>query len=262
MKFKTVWVSDIHLGSRGCQAEAFTKFLDETKFDTLIMNGDIIDGWRLKSKWFFPQEHVNATRKVLSMAKKGRKIYYVTGNHDEFLRGYHDFDMKLGNIEIVNKMVYKSNGKSFLVVHGDGFDNIMHYHKWVAYIGDVGYNLMLSFNSFYNKIRGALGYEYWSISKYLKHRVKEAANFMFKFEETAATMVHGKYDGVICGHIHHPEIKMIGYDNTLYLNSGDWVETCSWIGETEDGILQVWEWNNGTPILLKEYRDGEILNHV
>lgn len=262
MKFKTVWVSDIHLGSKGCSAKEFTKFLDNTKFETLIMNGDIIDGWRLKSKWFFPQEHVNAIRKVLSMSKKGRKIYYVTGNHDEFLRGYHDFDMKLGNIEVVNKLVYNSGDLNFLVVHGDGFDNIMTHHRWVAYLGDIGYNTMIAFNSLFNKVRNLFGLEYWSLSKYLKHKVKEAANFIFKFEETAAHIASSNYDGIICGHIHHPEIKLIGDSKTIYLNSGDWVETCSWIGETHDGVFQVWEWNNGDPILLKEYKQGKIIEHA
>jgi UDP-2,3-diacylglucosamine pyrophosphatase LpxH len=254
MKFKTVWISDVHLGSQGCQANELIDFLDSVKFDTLILNGDIIDGWRLKSKWFFPQEHVNAIRKVLSLAKKDKEIIYVTGNHDEFLRSYHDFDLKMGNITILNKLEYESvSGKQFLVVHGDAFDNIVKYHKWVAVIGDLGYNFLIRVNRLVNKIRKSLGREYWSISKYIKYKVKKAANFIFAFEETAATAAQRRFDGIICGHIHHPELKV--FDNgVIYINSGDWVETCSWIGETEDGIFEVWEWNQGKPVLIERLR--------
>ena len=263
MKFKTIWVSDVHLGSQGCSAVEFVDFLDSVKYETLIMNGDIIDGWRLKSKWFFPQEHINAIRKVLNAAKKGKEIIYVSGNHDEFLRGYVEFDLILGNIQIVNKHIHETeDGKKLLVVHGDAFDNVVKYHKWVAFIGDMAYNALIKINRVFNKFRAMTGREYWSLSKFIKHKVKEAANFIFAFEETAVIAARNKYDGIICGHIHHPELKFIGDDEILYINSGDWVETCSWIGETHDGAIQIWEWNHGNPIMLKEYKGGKIIEHA
>ena len=262
MRFKTVWVSDVHLGSKGCSASEFIDFIESTDFDTLIMNGDIIDGWRLKAKWFFPQEHVNAIRKVLGLSRQGKKIIYVTGNHDEFLRKFHDFDLEIGNITILNKYVHSIGDKKYLVVHGDGFDTIVRYHKWVAVIGDVAYNLLLGANRYLTMMRSWFNLKPWSLSKYAKSKVKGAADFIFKFEESAVHAVMNKYHGIICGHIHHPEIKV--YGNTLYgshavyLNSGDWVETCSWIGETDDGRLQAWEWNDGEPFMIKEYYRGQI----
>ena len=258
MDFKTVWISDVHLGSKGCSASELLEFLKTVSYDTLILNGDIIDGWRLKSKWYFPQHHVNVIRKVLSAAKDGKQIIYVTGNHDEFLREYHDYNLEMGNIQIVNKLEYETLGKKFLVVHGDGFDNIVKYHKWIALLGDVGYNLLIGFNRFLNQGRDLLGLKRWSVSKYLKHRVKEAANFIFDFEETAAKAAQRRFDGIICGHIHHPEIKLIGDEKTLYMNSGDWVESCSWLAETHDGKFQIWEWEDGNPVMLAEYNiEGE-----
>lgn len=252
MKFKTIWISDVHLGSKGCSAGELLDFLDNVKYDTLILNGDIIDGWRLKSKWFFPQQHVNVIRKILSASRKGKNIIFIPGNHDEFLRDYHDYELVMGNIQIVNKLEYVTRGKKFLVVHGDAFDNIVKYHKWIAVLGDVGYNLLITFNQIVNKFRDFMGWKRWSVSKYLKQQVKEAANFIFDFEETASKAAQKRFEGIICGHIHHPEIKLIGNENTLYMNSGDWVETCSWLGETEDGKFQIWEWEQGNPKLLNE----------
>lgn len=255
LKFKTVWISDLHLGSRGCQAQAILDFLSSIKFDSLVLNGDIIDGWRLKSKWFFPQLHANVIRKFFSIAKHEKEVIYVSGNHDEFLREFHEFDIQIGNIKVVNKYVYKSpiSGLEFLVVHGDGFDAIVKYHKWLAFLGDIGYNLLLNLNRTINTVSNFFGTRKYSLSKYVKHKVKEAANFIFAFEETATRVAKDKgYDGIICGHIHHPDLKLIDSE-TIYMNSGDFVETCSWIGERLDGTLEIWEWNDGEPLLLKSY---------
>mgnify|MGYP006282248507 CR=1 FL=1 len=253
-KFRTVWISDLHIGSKGCQAEEILKFLDTVKFDTLILNGDIIDGWRLKSKWYFPQSHLNVIRKILSLARKGKNIIYVSGNHDEFLRGFHEFDLTLGNIKIVNKYEHEtSDGRKFLTVHGDAFDAIVKYHKWVAFLGDIGYNFLIFINTHFNRLRKMLGLRYWSLSKFIKYNVKKASNFINKFEESAAR-ASGDREGIICGHIHHPELAY--YNQKLYINSGDWVETCSWVGENENGKLEVWEWKDGNPVKIAIEEDS------
>lgn len=257
LKFKTVFISDTHLGSRGASAEQLIEFLKTVEFETLILNGDILDGWRLSSKWFFPQRHVNVIRKILSLSKEGKEIIYIPGNHDEFLRKFHTFELALGNISVVSKYEHHGvDGKVYLTVHGDAFDNLMKYHKWVAKIGDIGYNFLIQLNFYVNKIRHFLKRPYWSISKAIKGQVKEAANFIFAFEDTAAKAAVDRYDGIICGHIHHPSIKVID-DSVVYMNSGDWVETCSWVGERYDGVFETWEWNNGSPIMLESTENLE-----
>jgi UDP-2,3-diacylglucosamine pyrophosphatase LpxH len=254
--FSTIFISDTHLGSRGASADELLEFLKEiehTDFDRLVLNGDIIDGWRLSSKWYFPQEHLNVIRKILSLAKSGKEIIYVAGNHDEFLRKFHAFDLSMGNVKIVNKYEHTSiNGDKYLVVHGDGFDQVMKYHKWVAKIGDIGYNLLLELNSTVNRIRKWLRKPYWSLSKAIKGKVKEAANYIFAFEETAVKAAHGRYKGVICGHIHEPALRFydvkLGEEVVWYMNSGDWVESCSWLAETKDGHFETWLWNDANPL--------------
>lgn len=251
MKFKTIIISDLHIGSLACKADQLLAFLKKVESKKLILNGDIIDGWRLKRRWYFPQSHLLLIRKFLSIAKRDVEVVYVSGNHDEFIRKFHGYDIDIGNVRVVNEHVHIINGKKFLVVHGDWYDVVTRYHAWIAKLGDHAYELSVWVNDHFNKLRILLGMRYWSLSRFLKNKVKGAVKFIFAFEHTAVESAKQRqYDGVICGHIHSPNLMV--EKGIVYVNAGDWVETCSWIGETEDGKLQIWEWNSGEPKLIKE----------
>jgi UDP-2,3-diacylglucosamine pyrophosphatase LpxH len=238
--YRTIWVSDVHLGTRGCKAELLLDFLKHNHSDTLYLVGDIIDGWRMKSRLYWPQSHVNVIRRVLKRAKQGTKIIYVTGNHDEFLRGYSG--MSFGNIHLVDEHVHVGpNAQRYWVIHGDAFDRIVMDQKWLALLGDLAYETLLKLNVLMNRMRALFGMEYWSLSAYLKYRVKQAVNFIGNYEKTLARECRKRgYQGVICGHIHHPEVRMI--EDIQYGNSGDWVESCSALVEDQDGRLEVVYW--------------------
>lgn len=248
-KYRSIWISDIHLGTRGCQADQLIDFLNNVTCDNLYLVGDIIDGWVMSTgSIYWPQQHTNVIRKFLSKAKKGCNVTYVSGNHDEFLRTENDAlqELVLGNITIVDEIVHISpNGKRYLVIHGDQFDVVTRYHKWIAVLGDYGYRFLISLNTLLNKIRRRYGYGYWSLSKFIKHRVKQAVNFIGEFEYAVARECkHKDVDGVICGHIHHAEIKNI--DGVLYMNDGDWVESCTALVEDYDGKIEIVHWNTET----------------
>ena len=222
MNYRTVVISDLHLGSTYSRAEDISRFLDAIKCDTLILNGDIIDGWALKRGNSWTQEHMRCVRKIMKKAYK-TKVIWVRGNHDDFL---HDFiPMSLGNIQIVETFeLYGLNEKKYLVLHGDIFDVFVNEMKWLAKIGSIGYDLTLWLNKWYNKYRVFRGKEYFSLSKRIKDSVKSATNFIGDFENHMVS--HSKslnFDGVICGHIHKAEIRNI--DGIQYMNSGDWVES-------------------------------------
>lgn len=238
--YRTIWISDLHLGTRGCQAEALIRFLKEHSCDQLYLVGDIIDGWRLKKNLFWPQSHVNVVRRILTLSKRGTEVIYVTGNHDEFLRGYGE--AAFGSIYLVDEYEHTTaDGKRLLVLHGDRFDTVVRYHKWVAHLGDVAYESLLVLNRWFNGARRLLGYDYWSLSAFLKHRVKQAVSFITDFEETLAYECRRRgYDGVVCGHIHHAEIRTI--DDVDYFNCGDWVESCSALVEDQDGKIEIIHW--------------------
>ncbi len=238
--YRTIWISDLHLGTRGCQAEPLIRFLKEHSCDQLYLVGDIIDGWRLKKNLFWPQSHVNVVRRILTLSKRGTEVIYVTGNHDEFLRGYGE--AAFGSIYLVDEYEHTTaDGKRLLVLHGDRFDTVVRYHKWVAHLGDVAYESLLVLNRWFNGARRLLGYDYWSLSAFLKHRVKQAVSFITDFEETLAYECRRRgYDGVVCGHIHHAEIRTI--NDVDYLNCGDWVESCSALVENEDGKIEIIHW--------------------
>jgi UDP-2,3-diacylglucosamine pyrophosphatase LpxH len=245
-QYRTVWISDIHLGTRGCKAEYLDDFLKTIKCDNLYLVGDIIDGWHLgRGPSYFPQSHVNIVRRILSKSKKGTNIFYVVGNHDEFLRKYHDFfeDHSFGNIKFADEFVYETlHGDKLWIIHGDLYDGVTRYHKWVSHLGDIGYNLLIALNRYYNHARKALGYPYWSLSAYIKHRVKSAVEFIGGFERAVAhECIRRDYDGVICGHIHHAEIKDIG--GIKYYNDGDWVESCTALVENFDGTIEIIKWH-------------------
>ena len=238
-KYKSIFISDFHLGSRGCQADALCSFLKDNTSENLFLVGDIIDGWRLKKKWYFPQSHVNVLRRILTAAKRDTKVIYLAGNHDEMLRSFIPLGISLGEIEIVNRYEYIGvNGKKYLVVHGDMFDKIMVENKWLMHVGDFLYDTLIWLNTKYNIARQFFGYKYWSLSKWLKHNTKEALNFIYKFEEFVSGYCKRKgYDGIICGHIHTAAIKDL--DGIEYMNDGDWVESCTALVEHHDGKWEI-----------------------
>ena len=243
MKYRSIFISDIHLGTHGCQADLLNRFLKEHDCEKLYLIGDIFDGWRLKQRWYLPQNQVNVVHKVLKKAKNGTDIYYVSGNHDEFLRGYVKYEISIGNIHIDNEFTHVGvDGKRYLVTHGDMFDGVTRYHKWLSMLGDHGYTFLLKLNQYFNWCRRKMGMGYWSLSKYIKHKVKTAANFIGNFEENLAGYARKrKFDGVICGHIHTAEIRMI--DDIIYMNDGDWVESCTALVEHFDGRFEIIYWS-------------------
>lgn len=243
-KYKTIIISDVHLGSKESKAEYLHNFLKNNKCETLYMVGDIIDGWKIsQNKWKWTQSHTNVIKKILGLSKKGTNIIYIAGNHDEFLRVLIPFNVNFENISIVNQAEYIGiNGKRYLVIHGDLFDGISKIAPWLSILGDKAYDFVLDINSKFNWIRHRLGFGYWSLSKYLKLKVKSAVGFIFKFEENLVSYCKKrKFDGVICGHIHKTDIKTI--DGVDYLNSGDWVENMSALVENYDGTWEIIIWD-------------------
>lgn len=241
-KYRSIFISDLHLGSKGCQADALCEFLKANTCERLYLVGDIIDGWRLKKKWFWPQAHTNVIRRILTASKRGTEVVYIVGNHDEFLRAFLHFGVSFGQIAIKNRITHQGvDGKSYLVVHGDMFDGLMHSNrKWLMFLGDSIYNMLLSANTNLNSIRRRLGMPYWSLSKALKKRTKRAMNFIHNFEENVASYCKRKgYDGAICGHIHVAEMRDI--DGIRYMNDGDWVESCTALVEHHDGAWELVE---------------------
>jgi len=241
-KYRTLWISDVHLGTPGCKAEHLVDFLKHTECENLYLVGDIIDGWKLRSSWFWPQEHTNVVRKILTKSKRGTKVYYVTGNHDEFLRKFVGFGLAIGNIRIVNEHVHTTaDGRRLLVTHGDAFDVITRYHRWIALVGDVAYEFTMQANDHLNRLRRLFGMRYWSLSAFAKKSVKNAVNIVSEFEQSVAHECRRRgLDGVVCGHIHHAEIRDI--DGVQYLNSGDWVESCTALAEDFNGRIEVLRW--------------------
>jgi UDP-2,3-diacylglucosamine pyrophosphatase LpxH len=244
MKYKTIFISDVHLGTKDCKAELLNNFLKNNSCDTLYLVGDIIDGWKIQqNKWRWKQTHTNVVRRILGYAKRGTRVIYIAGNHDEFLRQMLPYNINLGNVEIYNQFEHIGvDGKHYLVTHGDLFDGITRLAPWIAFLGDKAYDVILTINTHYNYFRRRCGWGYWSLSKFLKARVKRAVDFIFRFEKNLSAYCKRKgYDGVICGHIHHAEIKEI--DGTIYMNDGDWVESCSALVEHENGKWEIVTWN-------------------
>ncbi|HMN92952.1 MAG TPA: UDP-2,3-diacylglucosamine diphosphatase [Hydrogenophaga sp.] len=240
-RYRAVFISDLHLGTPGCQARALLDFLREHPSESLYLVGDIIDGWQLRRRWFWPQAHNDVVQKVLRRARKGCRVVFVPGNHDEFARQFdgHHF----GGIEVRNEVVHlTADGRRLWVVHGDHFDGVIQCAKWLAYLGDNLYEFSLRLNRHLNSWRARLGLPYWSLSQYLKHRVKSALNYVTDFERAVAHEARQRgYQGVVCGHIHRPEMRSI--DGTLYCNDGDWVESLSALVEHADGRLELVHWH-------------------
>lgn len=238
--YRSIFVSDVHLGTKGCQASRLLHFLDHHSCERLYLVGDIVDGWRMKSSLYWPADHSSVLRRLLSMCEAGTRIVYVTGNHDEFLRKYTG--LAIGGVALVDEAVHvTASGERFLVVHGDEYDVVTRYHRWVAFLGDVGYTLLLELNRHLNALRSRLGYGYWSLSAWIKGRVKRAVSFICEFEQALAHQCRKQgFRGVICGHIHHAEIRDL--DGTVYMNCGDWVESCTALVEDEEGRFTIVRW--------------------
>ena len=239
-RYRTIWISDIHLGTKGCNAELLIDFLDTTDSETMYLVGDIIDGWRLKKKVYWPAAHNDIVWRILKRAKRGTRIVYVPGNHDEMVRQFAG--MNFGGVEIERAAVHTTaDGRRLLVMHGDEFDAVMLAHRWLAVVGDAAYTLLMGLNRWVNLVRRRFGLPYWSLSKMAKHKVKNAVAFISAFEEVVAKAAAGRgVDGVVCGHIHTAEMREVsGFE---YFNDGDWVEGCTALVEHFDGQMEILHW--------------------
>ena len=239
-KYRTIWISDVHLGTRGCNADMLIDFLDHVDSDTMYLVGDIIDGWRLKKKFYWPPSHNDVVWRILKRAHRGTRIVYIPGNHDEMFRQFTG--LSFGGVEIRRAAFHDTaDNRRLMVLHGDEFDAVMLSHRWLAYVGDWAYEWMMRLNWLVNKARSRLGMPYWSLSKTAKHKVKNAVEFIGKFEILVAKAARQRgVDGVVCGHIHTAEIREI--DGTHYYNDGDWVEGCTALVEHYDGTMEILHW--------------------
>jgi UDP-2,3-diacylglucosamine pyrophosphatase LpxH len=239
-RVRTLFISDVHLGTKGCQAEKLLEFLRIYDADVIYLVGDIVDGWQLKSNWYWPQAHNDVAQKLLRKARKGTRLIYIPGNHDEFLRDF--FGIHFGGIEVIEDTIHiAADGKRYLVIHGDLFDVVIQHARWLALLGNKSYDLAISINTNFNRIRRLLGLPYWSLSKWLKLKVKNAVNFIGEFERTLKGEARRhRVDGVICGHIHHAVMRV--EDDLTYINCGDWVESCTAVVEHFDGRMEIIDW--------------------
>jgi UDP-2,3-diacylglucosamine pyrophosphatase LpxH len=239
-RVRAMFISDVHLGTRGCQAEALLDFLRIYDADTLYLVGDIVDGWQLRSSWYWPQTHNDVVQKLLRKARKGARVIYIPGNHDEFLRDY--YGSHFGGIDVVESIIHTTaDGRRFLVIHGDLFDVVIKHARWLALLGNHAYDTAIWLNTHFNAVRRAFGLTYWSLSRWVKLKVKNAVNFIGEFERTLAGEARRRgADGVICGHIHHPVIR--AETDLTYINCGDWVESCTAVVEHFDGRMEIVEW--------------------
>jgi UDP-2,3-diacylglucosamine pyrophosphatase LpxH len=240
LRYRALFISDVHLGTKGCQSHLLLDFLRVVDADMIYLVGDIADGWRLKSGWYWPQEHNDIVQKLLRKVRKGSRLVYIPGNHDEFLRDY--CGTHFGGIEVAESAIHESaTGQRFLVVHGDTFDVVVRHARWLAHLGDWAYETALWVNAHVNMVRRRLGLTYWSLSQWAKLKVKNAVNFIGAFEQALVTEAqrHG-VDGIICGHIHHAAIQ--DRAGIRYINCGDWVESCTAVVETYDGEFEIIHW--------------------
>jgi UDP-2,3-diacylglucosamine pyrophosphatase LpxH len=240
-RYRTIWISDVHLGTRGCKAEFLLDFLRHSESEYLYLVGDIVDGWRLgRRSWYWSQSHNDIVQKVLRKARKGTRVFYIPGNHDEWLRDYTT--LQLGGVLLVPEALHvTADGRRLLVLHGDAFDGVARYARWLALLGDHAYEWALWLNHLFNVVRRRLGYPYWSLSAYLKGKVKNAVQFASNFADAIATEAARRgVDGIVCGHIHQAAISEL--NGVLYCNDGDWVESCTALVEHCDGRLEILEW--------------------
>ena len=236
-RYRTAWISDLHLGTRGCNAAAVLRFLREVDCETLYLVGDLIDVWSLRRSRYWPQPHNDVVQKILRKGRKGTRVIYIPGNHDELLRGFLG---EYGNLSVVRQAVHTTaDGRRLLVMHGDELDTVIQNVKWLAYVGDVGYQLLLKLNRPVNFLRRLCGWGHWSLSAYVKHRVKNAVAFIGEFENAIVRYAHQyQVQGVVCGHIHSAALRE-SPGQTAYYNDGDFVESCTALVEHFDGHIEL-----------------------
>jgi UDP-2,3-diacylglucosamine pyrophosphatase LpxH len=241
-RYRSVFISDLHLGTRGCRSDFLADFLRKTSCDSLYLVGDIIDGWRLRKSWFWDETHDEVIRLILSKARSGTEVTYIPGNHDEMLRDWLPMGLEVAGVRLRQDAVHTTaDGKRLLVTHGDEFDSVVRYAKFLALLGDWAYTAALTVNHWFNVVRRRLGYPYWSLSQWLKRQVKEAVKAIDRFEVALAGEAKRRgFDGVVCGHIHQAEMRDV--NGVMYLNDGDWVESCTALVEHFDGRLELLEW--------------------
>lgn len=234
---RALFISDVHLGAKGCRAERLLAFLRDHDAEIIYLVGDIVDGWQLRSGWYWPQSHNDVLQKLLRKARKGARLVYVPGNHDEFLRNY--FGVHFGGIEVVAEAMHiAADGRRYLITHGDHFDFVVKHARWLAPLGDPAHVLALVINTMANFVRRRLGLSSWSLSQWAKFKVKSAVHYISDFEEALAAQARRRNcDGVICGHIHHPAVRDIA--GVRYVNCGDWVENCTLAAENADGAIEI-----------------------
>lgn len=238
--YRAVFISDVHLGTKGCQAELLLDFIRHIECESLYLVGDIVDGWKLRSGWHWPQAHNDVVQKILRMARKGVNVIYVPGNHDDRVREF--VGVHFGGVVVVRDAIHETaDGRRFLVLHGDEFDGVVQHARWLAFVGDYAYRALIATNTLFNRARRRMGFGYWSLSAFLKTKVKNALQFVENFEAAVADEARRRgVDGVICGHIHKAEMRDI--DGIAYINDGDWVESCSALVEHHDGTLEILHW--------------------
>jgi UDP-2,3-diacylglucosamine pyrophosphatase LpxH len=241
LRFRTVFISDLHLGSRDCQASLLLDFIRSVECQTLYLVGDIVDGWKLKSGWHWPQSHNDVVQKLLRMARKGTRVIYLGGNHDSRVLDFQG--VHFGGVIVDREAVHQTaDGRRLLVTHGDIFDGVGELAAWRAFAGDWGYRLLIGLNSLSNRLRSRLGRRRWSLAAYVKSKASDARAFAGRFEVAAAREARRRgLDGVVCGHVHIPAMRDI--DGILYLNDGDWVESCTAVVEHLDGRLELLDWS-------------------
>lgn len=245
LHFRTLWISDTHLGGKNLKSDQLYEFLKKTESDYLYLVGDIIDLWKLQKKWHWPEINDRIVQLIFKKARNGTKVFYLPGNHDAMLRNYAGGE--INGIPICNELVHTlADGRTVLVLHGDQFDCIVQKSKWLANLGSLLYDILLDINRVYNKYKIFSRKQYFSISAYLKHRCKKAVNYMGDFEQTLLIEVRKKkVDGIICGHIHNASITSM--ENVVYANSGDWVESCTALAENHNGNIGIIQWVEHMP---------------
>ncbi|MBK1659675.1 UDP-2,3-diacylglucosamine diphosphatase [Paracraurococcus ruber] len=238
--YRTIFLSDVHLGTRGCRADFLLDFLRRTECERLYLVGDIIDGWRLRKSWYWTEEFDEVLRHILGLAQRGVEVTYIPGNHDEMFRAW--LGLEVAGVKLVRDAVHVgADGRRYLIMHGDEFDGVIRYARFLAHLGDWAYDWALTVNRVFNAARRRLGYPYWSLSQWLKRQVKEAVKAIDRFEVALATEAKRRgLDGVVCGHIHHAEMRTV--QGVQYMNDGDWVESCTALVEHADGRFELVDW--------------------
>ena len=240
--YRSVFISDTHLGTRGCRSDFLAHFLGSFTCQNLFLVGDIVDGWRLRKSWYWDEMHDEVVKLILRQASQGARVLYIPGNHDEQLRAWLPLGLEIGGVKLVGEAEHvTADGKRLLIIHGDQFDSVVRYAKTLAFLGDWAYRSALNVNRWFNAVRRLLGYPYWSLSQWAKRQVKEAVKAIDRFEDALTGEARRRHmDGVVCGHIHHAEMRKV--DGVLYLNCGDWVESCTALVEHHDGRLELIDW--------------------